>query len=212
MKILNYDYRNNPNYNQSMRDYYNRFPNYNMNGPINHQTPQRMSVQRMPNQRIPNQGIPNQRMPNQRMPNQGIPNQGMPGLSDQGPEPFSFNIREATLQNDNFRQAIWTGEHFQITLMSIGVDSDIGDEVHANHDQFIRLEQGEGLVIMGDSMDNMDYQANVRENYAFVIPAGKWHNLVNVGDVPIKLYSIYAPPEHPQGTVHQTKEEAMEDE
>lgn len=192
MKNLNYNHKNNPNFNQRMQDYYNRFPNYNMNGPSNNYLPQNVSAQRMPNQ--------------------GFPYQGMPGLTDQGPEPFSFNIREATLQNDNYRQTVWTGEHLQTTLMSIGVDSDIGEEVHTDHDQFIRLEQGEGLVLMGDSVDDMDYQANVRGGYAIVIPAGKWHNLVNTGNTPLKLYSIYAPPEHPQGTVHQTKEEAMEDE
>ena len=146
----------------------------------------------------------------QRMPNQRMPSQMMPSLGDQGPEPFSFNIREATLQNNNYRQAVWTGQHLQITLMSIDVDSDIGYEAHPNLDQFIRIEQGEGLVLIGDSMDNMDYQNNVREGYAFIIPAGKWHNLINTGNRPIKLYSIYAPPEHPHGTLQQTKEDDME--
>lgn len=190
MSTLRYDNRYNPNCNQDMRDYYSRFPNYNMNRTFDYQTFQDMSVQRMPNQRMPSQM--------------------MPSLGDQGPEPFSFNIREATLQNNNYRQAVWTGQHLQITLMSIDVDSDIGYEAHPNLDQFIRIEQGEGLVLMGDSMDNMDYQNNVREGYAFIIPAGKWHNLINTGNRPIKLYSIYAPPEHPNGTLQQTKEDDME--
>ena len=190
MSTLRYDNRYNPNCNQDMRDYYSRFPNYNMNRTFDYQTFQDMSVQRMPNQRMPSQM--------------------MPSLGDQGPEPFSFNIREATLQNNNYRQAVWTGQHLQITLMSIDVDSDIGYEAHPNLDQFIRIEQGEGLVLMGDSMDNMDYQNNVREGYAFIIPAGKWHNLINTGNRPIKLYSIYAPPEHPHGTLQQTKEDDME--
>lgn len=215
MSTLRYDNRYNPNCNQDMRDYYSRFPNYNMNRTFDYQTFQDMSVQRMPNQRtpdqrMPNQMMPDQRVPNQRMPNQRMPSQMMPSLGDQGPEPFSFNIREATLQNNNYRQAVWTGQHLQITLMSIDVDSDIGYEAHPNLDQFIRIEQGEGLVLMGDSMDNMDYQNNVREGYAFIIPAGKWHNLINTGNRPIKLYSIYAPPEHPHGTLQQTKEDDME--
>ncbi len=192
--------------NQRMPD--QRMPNQGM--PNQGMPDQRMPNQTMPNQRMPDLRMPNQRMPDQTMPNQRMPNQTMHDLSDQGPEPFSFNIREATIQNNNYRQAVWTGQHLQITLMSIDVDSDIGYETHPNVDQFIRIEQGEGLVLMGDSMDNMDYQNNVREGYAFVIPAGKWHNLINTGNRPIKLYSIYAPPEHPHGTLQQTKENAIE--
>ncbi len=136
----------------------------------------------------------------------------MPIFEDLGPEPFVINIEEAAEINNYFRQAIWTGEHLQVTLMSIEVGSDIGYEVHPNIDQFIRIEDGEGLVIMGDSMDNFDFEEPVYEDYALVIPAGKWHNLINTGNVPIKLYSIYAPVAHPHGTIHQTKEIAMEEE
>ncbi len=134
----------------------------------------------------------------------------MPSLEDQGPEAISFNINEAALENDNFRQAIWTGEYFQITLMSIDEGSEIGMEVHTELDQLLYIVSGEGLVLMGDSMDNLDYQESVYEGYAIIIPAGTWHNLVNEGDTPIKLFSLYAPPAHPHGTVHQTKEEADE--
>jgi len=93
--------------------------------------------------------------------------------------------------------------------MSINVGEDIGLEIHPNLDQFIRIEQGQGLVKMGDSKHNLDYQKNVRDGYVFIIPAGKWHNLVNTGSIPLKLYSIYAPPQHPHGTVHKTKAEAL---
>ena len=129
-------------------------------------------------------------------------------LRDYGPNPLVVDIEEATKQNNNFRLALWTGKHLQLTLMSINVGEDIGLEIHPNLDQFIRIEEGQGIVKMGDRKDKLDFQANVRDDFAFIIPAGKWHNLVNTGDRPLKLYSIYAPPEHPFGTVHATKAEA----
>ena len=133
-------------------------------------------------------------------------------LKDYGPNPFVVNIEKATKQNNTFRTALWTGKHLQLTLMSINVGEDIGLEIHPNTDQFIRIEQGQGLVMMGDKKDNLNFQKRVYEGYAIVIPAGKWHNLINTGHIPLKLYSIYAPPEHPHGTVHRTKEEAEEHE
>ena len=130
-------------------------------------------------------------------------------LKDYGPFPFAVDIEQASVQNDNFRLALWTGKHLQLTLMSINVGEDIGLENHPDLDQFIRIEQGQGLVKMGETKDRLDFQANVRDGYVFIIPAGKWHNLVNTGDIPIKLYSIYAPPQHPFGTIHKTKAEAL---
>lgn len=129
-------------------------------------------------------------------------------IKDYGPEPFVVNIEKATLQNPYFRSALWTGENLQLTLMSIPVGGEIGLEVHNHLDQFLRLEAGYGLVMMGSSPDNLNYQVNVTDGYAIFIPAGTYHNLKNVGRVPIKLYSIYAPPQHPKGTVHKTKAEA----
>nr|WP_274542240.1 cupin domain-containing protein [Clostridium tetani] len=126
-------------------------------------------------------------------------------LKDYGTEPFVVNIEEATKQNNTYRTALWTGTHLQLTLMSIKVGEDIGLEVHPNLDQFIRIEEGQGLVKMGDSENNLDFQRKIYDDFAFIIPAGKWHNLINTGNKPIKLYSIYAPPEHPHGTVHETK-------
>jgi mannose-6-phosphate isomerase-like protein (cupin superfamily) len=131
-------------------------------------------------------------------------------LKDYGPEPFVIDIEEAAKQNNNFRTALWTGKHLQLTLMSINVGEDIGLEVHPNLDQFIRIEEGQGLVRMGDSKDRLDFQRRVYEGYVFIIPAGKWHNLINTGNRPLKLYSIYAPPQHPAGTVHKTKKDAAE--
>lgn len=129
-------------------------------------------------------------------------------LKDNGPNPFVVNIEEATTQNNTFRTALWTGNHLQVTLMSIPVGSDIGLEIHPSTDQFIRIEEGQGLVRMGNTKDNLNFQRQVTDDFAIMIPAGKWHNIVNTGSKPLKLYSIYAPPHHPHGTVHQTKADA----
>lgn len=129
-------------------------------------------------------------------------------IRDYGPEPFVININEATMQNNNFRTALWTGKHLQVTLMSINVGESIGLEMHPDVDQFIRIEQGYGLVQMGNDKNNLNFERKVYDDFAIIIPAGKWHNLTNIGNVPIKLYSIYAPPNHPKGTVHRTKADA----
>jgi len=131
-------------------------------------------------------------------------------LKDYGPEPYVVNIEQATLQNNNFRTALWTGEYLQSTLMSINVGDDIGLEIHPDTDQFIRIEQGQGIVKMGKSKNNLDFQRKVFDNYAIFVPAGTWHNVINTGKKPLKVYVIYAPPHHPRGTVHKTKAEAAE--
>lgn len=130
-------------------------------------------------------------------------------LKDYGPRPLVLNIEKAVKQNNTFRTALWTGSHLQVTLMSINVGEDIGAEVHPNLDQFLRVEHGRGLVKMGNSRDNMNLQANVSADDAIIVPAGMWHNLINTGNMPLKLYSIYAPPQHPHGTIHRTRAEAM---
>jgi mannose-6-phosphate isomerase-like protein (cupin superfamily) len=132
-----------------------------------------------------------------------------PRSNDYGPAPFAVNIEEAAEQNRYFRTALWTGNHLQLTLMSLQPGEDIGLEIHPNTDQFIRIEEGQGIVRMGDRRDLLNYQASVREDFAFIIPAGKWHNVINTGNRPLKLYSLYAPPQHPRGTVHVTKADAM---
>lgn len=143
------------------------------------------------------------------MPHTGFPNKCYNNMiKDYGPNPFVINIEEATKENDTFRTALWTGCHLQLTLMSINVGEDIGLEMHPDLDQFIRIEEGQGLVLMGDRQDRLDFRRQVSDDFVFIIPAGKWHNLINTGNRPIKLYSIYAPPQHPYGTVHRTKAEA----
>ncbi len=130
-------------------------------------------------------------------------------LRDYGQSPLVVNIDQAAKQNKTYRTALWTGKHFQVTLMSINVGDDIGLEVHPTTDQFIRIEEGQGLVQMGDRKDKLDFQVMAYNDYAIMIPAGKWHNVTNTGNTPLKVYVIYAPPEHPYGTVHETKAIAM---
>ncbi len=141
------------------------------------------------------------------------PSQPMrPNQSDFGPEPYVINIERVTEENRNFRTTLWTGSHLQLTVMSIPRGGEIGLENHPNLDQFLRIEEGRGIVKMGRNQNNLDFQRPVGDGTAIIIPAGTWHNLINTGSRPIKLYSIYAPPQHPRGTVHRTKEEAEEDE
>jgi mannose-6-phosphate isomerase-like protein (cupin superfamily) len=87
--------------------------------------------------------------------------------------------------------------------------ADIGLEMHPNVDQFLRIEQGQGIVQMGKSRDNLNFERNVYNDSAIMLPAGTWHNLTNTGNIPLKLCSIYAPPNHPFGTVHGTKADAI---
>ncbi|MCL2852801.1 MAG: cupin domain-containing protein [Defluviitaleaceae bacterium] len=132
--------------------------------------------------------------------------QGAGPPKDFGGAPFVVDIAKATLNNDTFRTALWSGSHLQLTVMCIKPGEDIGLEVHPHVDQFLRVEDGCGLVQMGNSRDNLYIAHLVFDDYAIFIPAGAWHNLTNTGDRPLKLYSIYAPPNHLFGTVHQTKE------
>ena len=119
---------------------------------------------------------------------------------------FLQNIEELTLKNSNFRQVLYTGQHTQLVIMSLRPNEEIGSEVHAVVDQFIRIEAGMGtLTIDGESHE-------VTDGSAFIIPAGSKHNVVNTStDQPLKLYTLYSPPHHKDGTVHATKEDAEAD-
>lgn len=131
----------------------------------------------------------------------------MTDTTDHGPGPFVANIEAATLENTNYRTTLWTGMNLQVTLMSIQPGHDIGLEVHDSHDQFLRIEQGQATVSMGPAKDDLTvWQAS--NDDAVIVPAGSWHNLFNSGEIELKVYSIYAPPQHPHGTVHVTKEQA----
>jgi len=128
-------------------------------------------------------------------------------LKDYGAEPTVLDIEAYTMTNDNFRVALWTGTNLQVTLMTIPVGGDIGLEVHHDVDQFLRIEDGTAKVLMGDTEHSLTFTKTAEKDYAIFVPAGKWHNLINTGNKPLKLYSIYSPVEHPHGTVHRTQED-----
>lgn len=132
--------------------------------------------------------------------------------TDYGLEPYVANVEQKALRNRNFRTAIWTGCHLQMTLMSIPPCGQIGLEIHEDTDQFIRVEQGMALVKMGRYENQLNFQENICKGDTVFVPAGTWHNIINVGERPLKLSSIYAPPNHPRGTVHRTKEDAEREE
>lgn len=131
-------------------------------------------------------------------------------IKDYGAVPVIFDMETMSKVNNTFRSALWTGTHMQLTLMSIQPGEDIGAEIHPNSDQFIKIEEGDGLLAIGNSKDSLNFTQTVEDDDSIIIPAGTWHNLSNTGDVPLKLYSIYAPPLHPYGTVYQTKTESDE--
>ena len=127
---------------------------------------------------------------------------------DRGPHPHALDIERASVDNDTYRTVLWTGPNLQVTVMSIEPGGEVGLEVHGDHDQFLRVEAGRGRVQMGPAKDRLTFDREVEDDWAILVPAGSWHNLTNIGDGPLKLYSLYAPREHPPGTVHATKAEA----
>ena len=116
---------------------------------------------------------------------------------------FHTNIEEATKTNNFFRQVLFTGAHQQLVVMSLLPGEEIGTEVHADVDQFFRFEEGSGKVVTDEG------EFTVSDNDVVVIPAGTNHNIINTGGTALKLYTIYAPANHPEGTVHKTKAEAV---
>lgn len=119
---------------------------------------------------------------------------------------YHSNIEKETLENNNFRKVLYTGKYSQLVVMSLKPGEEIGNEIHENVDQFFRIEKGEAKIIV----NNGEEEFIVKEDEVFIIPAGTWHNVINIGDKDLKLYTIYSPPNHPDGTVHQTKKEAEE--
>ena len=120
-------------------------------------------------------------------------------------QPCFINIHSETLCNQNFRTALWTGKHLQVTVMSIPVGGEIGLEMHDDLDQFIKIENGCASFYMGHTKQNVQYCGNINSNYAILVPAGTWHNIINTCTTPLKVYSVYAPPKHPYNTIHKTK-------
>lgn len=117
---------------------------------------------------------------------------------------FVGNIEEKTLANSFFRKVLYTGKYAQLVVMSLSPGEEIGMEVHDNVDQFFRFEKGEGKVIINSE------ESLVKDGFAVIVPAGSQHNVINTSTTsPLKLYTIYSPPNHPDGTIHKTKAEAM---
>jgi mannose-6-phosphate isomerase-like protein (cupin superfamily) len=112
------------------------------------------------------------------------------------------NIEKATVVNEDFRRVLYTGNNLQLVLMALPPGCDIGEEVHDDRDQFFRIEEGEGEI-------RIDGVANrVEADFAVIVPAGARHNVINTGEAPLRLYTLYGPPEHRDGVVHATREQA----
>ena len=132
--------------------------------------------------------------------------------TDYGQKPYVVNVEQMSLQNRYFRSTVWTGRQLQMTVMCIPPCGEIGLEIHEETDQFIRVEQGCAVVKMGECKRQLDFQQNMCRGDAVFVPAGTWHNVVNTGRIPLKVSVIYAPPNHPQGTIHISKADADREE
>lgn len=117
---------------------------------------------------------------------------------------YITNIEKATKENENFRKVLYTAKNSQLVLMTLKAGEEIGEEVH-ELDQFIRIEQGEGMAVL----DGVEHK--IGDGFAIVIPAGCRHNVINDSDAEMKLYTIYSPPEHKDEVVHRVKADAMAD-
>lgn len=118
---------------------------------------------------------------------------------------FVDNIEELTEDNDDFRRVLYTGKYLQLVLMSLKAGEAIGEEVHEDRDQFFRVEEGMGEVVIDGK------RHAIEDDDAIVVPAGARHNVINTGKEPLKLYTLYGPPEHRDGTVHATKADVTEE-
>jgi mannose-6-phosphate isomerase-like protein (cupin superfamily) len=120
---------------------------------------------------------------------------------------YSVNIEQKSLENDHFRHVLYTAPHSQLVVMTLQVGEDIGQERHDDTDQFIRVESGQGEAILDGERHALS------DGVAVVIPAGTTHNVINTSpNAPMHLYTIYSPPNHPDGTIYRTKQEALEEE
>ena len=120
---------------------------------------------------------------------------------------YVADIEKETLENTNFRKVLFTGPHSQLVVMSLKPGEDIGEEIHNDVDQFIRIEAGDAKVVLNEK------ETEIKDDWATVIPAGTKHNVINTSqEKELKLYTVYTPAEHRNGTIHKTKEDAMADE
>jgi len=118
---------------------------------------------------------------------------------------YVADIEKLTLENNNFRKVLYTGKNLQLVLMTIQVSDDIGEEVHEDHDQFFRVEEGKGEVFIDG------VTTKIKADDVIIVPAGATHNVINTGTEPLRLYTIYSPPEHRYNVVHSTKADASEE-
>lgn len=130
-------------------------------------------------------------------------------VNDVGPRPHAFDIAKATHENANYRTVAWTGTHLQVTLMTIPVGESIGLECHPGTDQFLRVESGEGRAVMGLSRKDLDIEQPVAHGWSVQVPAGTWHDVINTGSEPLRLYTVYAPTHHAAGAVQATSSDAQ---
>lgn len=126
-------------------------------------------------------------------------------------QPFVLDIEKETLNNENYRTTMWTGNKLQMTVMTIQPGDDIGLEIHQGIDQFLRIEEGQGLCKMGPSEMNLTFEHSVKADDGIFVPADTWHDIINTGSIPLKLYTIYAGPDHIPGTIHETHDDAKND-
>jgi len=113
------------------------------------------------------------------------------------------SIEKQTLKNNYFREVLFTGKHAQLVVMCLQAGEEIGNEVHENVDQFFRIEQGEAKFVLNGKEEHI-----AKNGDAVIVPAGTYHNVINVSKGQLKLYTIYSPPNHPDGTIHKTKADA----
>jgi mannose-6-phosphate isomerase-like protein (cupin superfamily) len=121
---------------------------------------------------------------------------------------WTGDIEAITVGNSTFRTVLFTGSNLQLTVMSLEPGEEIGLEMHDHRDQFIRVEDGNATVTLGSTQDKIDVTHQLADDWAVIVPGGTWHNVINTGDTPLRLYSLYAPPEHADGVIHHNKAEA----
>lgn len=129
-------------------------------------------------------------------------------MPDFGKQPYVMNIGEAVRQNESYRTTVWTGEKLQVIVMAIGANDESGVEIHKGIDQFIRIESGEGICKMGPEKTKYTFERTLKEDDAIFIPANTWHNIINTGSEPLRLYTIYSGAQYAEGTIHKTRSEA----
>ena len=118
---------------------------------------------------------------------------------------YCDNIEKVTVENEDFRRVLYTGANLQLVLMTLKPGEEIGEETHEDIDQFFRIEEGRGEIVIDGTANK------VEDDFAVIVPAGACHNVINTGDAPLRLYTLYGPPEHKDKVVHKTKAQAEAD-